>query len=70
MNGYQSGCQAFRAGYYDIKVCISEGPSAIAIPCFNFRVLNYSYNAHVIAYSISTTFILLQYTIYSITPVN
>ena len=51
---------AFRADYCDIKVRISEGPSVIAIPCSYFCVLNYSYNAHVIAYNIYTTFILLQ----------
>ena len=53
MDGYQPACQEFRlAGYYDIKVCISEGPSVIAIPCSYFCVLNYSYNAHVIAYNV------------------
>ena len=34
--------------------------SVIAIPCSYFCVLNYSYNAHVIAYNVYTTFILLQ----------
>ena len=53
-----------RAKHFERATVISKYASLkvrlIAIPCSYFCVLNYSYNAHVIAYNVYTTFILSQ----------